>query len=122
METDWIDRPRAVRTGEELDTEKLAVYLKEHIPGLSGPLIVQQFPGGHSNLTYCLEAGDMELVLRRPPFGAKIKTAHDMGREYRILSGLIHVYPKVPQALVYCEDESVLGAPFYVMARVPGVI
>ena len=62
------------------------------------------------------------MVLRRPPFGAKIKTAHDMGREFRILSHIWTVYPKVPRPLVYCEDESVLGAPFYLMDRVGGVI
>ena len=62
------------------------------------------------------------MVLRRPPFGAKIKTAHDMGREYRILSRIWKAYPKVPRPLAYCEDESVLGAPFYVMERVSGII
>jgi aminoglycoside phosphotransferase (APT) family kinase protein len=122
MNTDWIDRPRAVRQGEELNTDKLEAYLKEHIPEFSGPIVVEQFPSGYSNLTYLLRAGDRELVLRRPPFGANIKTAHDMAREYRILSHLVNVYPKVPQPLIYCEDESVLGAPFYVMERVKGVI
>ena len=63
-----------------------------------------------------------ELVLRRPPFGARIKSAHDMGREFRILSALQGVYDRIPKPLVYCEDESVLGAPFYVMERVSGVI
>jgi aminoglycoside phosphotransferase (APT) family kinase protein len=66
--------------------------------------------------------GERDLVLRRPPFGAKIKTAHDMGREHRILSHLIRVYSRVPRPLAFCEDESVLGAPFYVMERVSGVI
>lgn len=119
---DWIDTPQAVRPGEELDTVKLEVYLKEQIPDVSGPILVEQFPSGYSNLTYLLRAGDRELVLRRPPFGANIKTAHDMGREYRILSHLIKVYPKVPRPLAYCEDASVLGAPFYIMERVKGII
>ncbi len=83
---------------------------------------VQQFPSGHSNLTYALQLGAREYVLRRPPFGAKIATAHDMGREYRILSHLHPVYPRVPRPYVYCEDESVIGAPFYVMERVSGLI
>ncbi len=119
---DIIDRPRTVRPGEELDMAALEAYLTREIPGLEGPLQVDQFGKGFSNLTYLIRAGDRELVLRRPPFGAKIKSAHDMGREYRILSHLDAVYSKVPRALVYCADESVLGAPFYVMKRLRGVI
>lgn len=122
MNVPWIDRPQPVRPGEELDVARLEAYLREHIPNFTGPVAIEQFPCGYSNLTYWLRAGDQEWVLRRPPFGAAIKTAHDMGREYRILSHLINVYPKVPRPLVYCEDESVLGAPFYVMERVKGVI
>lgn len=122
MSVDWIDRPGPVRPGEELNTARLEAYLAERIPDFSGPIVVEQFPQGYSNLTYSLRTGDHELVLRRPPFGARIKTAHDMGREYRILSHLVHVYPRVPRPLAYCADESVLGAPFYVMERVEGVI
>ena len=91
-------------------------------PSLNGPLTVEQFPAGFSNLTYLLRIGDRELVLRRPPIGAKIKTAHDMGREYRILSHLHPVYNKVPRPLLFCDDEAILGAPFYVMERVNGII
>lgn len=122
MKEDWRDRPSKVRPGEELDNRRLAAFLEEHIPDLSGALRVEQFPRGFSNLTYLLRFGDKEMVLRRPPFGAKIKSAHDMGREYHILSHLVQVYPKVPRPLLYCEDESVLGAPFYVMTRLEGVI
>jgi aminoglycoside phosphotransferase (APT) family kinase protein len=122
MPTDWRDRPSPVRSGEELDVEKLSSYLKAHLPDLDRSLIVEQFPHGYSNLTYRLRFGDRELVLRRPPLGAKIKTAHDMGREYTILSHLIEVYPKVPRPLLYCQDESVLGSAFYVMTRLEGVI
>ena len=111
-----------VRKGEELPNERVMAYLAKHLPGLNGPLTVEQFPAGFSNLTYLLRAGDRELVLRRPPIGAKIKTAHDMGREYRILSHLHPVYKKVPQPLLFCEDEEVIGAPFYVMERVTGII
>jgi aminoglycoside phosphotransferase (APT) family kinase protein len=117
-----MDQSVAVRTGEELDEVKLASYLREHLPELDGPLTIEQFPSGFSNLTYLLRVGDRELVLRRPPVGAKIKTAHDMTREYRILSHLYPVYRKVPQPLVYCDDDSVIGAPFYVMTRVKGII
>jgi aminoglycoside phosphotransferase (APT) family kinase protein len=121
---EWLDRTRAVRPGEELDVAWLERFLAERVPGLTGPLGVEQFPGGHSNLTYLLRMGERELVLRRPPFGAKaIKAGHDMGREYRILSRLLPVYPKVPRPLLFCEEgESPLGVPFYVMERVRGVI
>src|SRR5512136_1771926 len=119
-----IDRTTTVRQGEELDAEKLASYLRQHIPDLldAAALEIEQFPSGHSNLTYLLRLGQREMVLRRPPFGAKIKTAHDMGREYKILSHLADIYSKVPRVLAYCEDPAVLGAPFYVMERLKGVV
>ncbi len=120
--TDLVDRPRTVREGEGLDPDRLRDYLAREIPSLAGPLTIEQFPSGYSNLTYLLRAGERELVLRRPPVGAKIKTAHDMGREYRILKHLHPVYPKVPRPLLFCEDETVVGAPFYVMERVKGII
>jgi aminoglycoside phosphotransferase (APT) family kinase protein len=122
MPEDFIDSARAVRPGEELDSAQLLAYLRGQMPELRAPLIVEQFPAGFSNLTYLLNAGGREFVLRRPPFGAKIKTAHDMGREYRILSHLYPVYKKVPRPLIFCEDESIIGAPFYVMERVTGII
>src|SRR5256885_3622758 len=117
-----LDGSRAVREGEELDSARLSAYLREHLPELVGTLRIEQFPAGFSNLTYLLRAGERELVLRRPPVGAKIKTAHDMAREYKILSHLYPVYGKVPRPLLFCEDEKVLGAPFYVMERVNGII
>jgi len=117
-----LDQPADVRDGEQLDTDKLGEYLRTHLPDESGPLVVEQFPSGFSNLTYLLRLGERELVLRRPPFGNRVKSAHDMGREFRVLSKLSGVYELVPQPLVYCEDEEVLGAPFYVMQRCQGVI
>jgi aminoglycoside phosphotransferase (APT) family kinase protein len=111
-----------VRPGEELPSDRLLAYLQNHLPEIQGTLIIKQYPAGFSNLTYLLKAGPHELVLRRPPIGAKIKTAHDMGREYRILSHLYPVYKKVPRPLLFCDDESILGAPFYVMERVNGII
>ncbi len=122
MNEEIIDRPQAIRAGEELNIAPLQTYLQKQISDLTGSLLVQQFPSGYSNLTYSLRFGARELVLRRSPFGAKIKTAHDMAREYRILSSLIQVYPKVPKPLLYCDDETIIGAPFYVMERVKGVI
>ncbi|HKV07829.1 MAG TPA: phosphotransferase family protein [Thermoanaerobaculia bacterium] len=117
-----LDDTRPVRPGEELPAAQLALWLEERLPGTAGPIEIEQFPGGHSNLTYRLRFGDRELVLRRPPFGSKVKTAHDMGREHRILSRLYAAYPKAPRALLHCDDPSVIGAPFYVMERVRGVV
>jgi len=122
MPTSLLDQPQPVRSGEELDAARLTAFLKGRLPEFDGPIEIEQFPKGYSNLTYLVRAGGRELVLRRPPFGANIKTAHDMGREYRILARLIAVYPKVPRPLAFCDDASVLGAPFYLMERIRGVI
>jgi aminoglycoside phosphotransferase (APT) family kinase protein len=118
-----VDAAREVRAGEEVDTEKLKSFLAAEVPELANqPLEVLQFPGGHSNLTYLLKVGERELVMRRPPFGTKVKSAHDMGREFRILSALATSYAHAPKPLVYSEDPSVMGAPFYVMERLRGII
>ena len=122
MQEGLIDKSRPVRAGEELDPARLFEYLQQHLSDLEGPLTIEQFPAGFSNLTYLLRTPNKELVLRRPPIGAKIKTAHDMGREFKILSHLFPVYPKVPRPVLFCEDETVLGVPFYVMERVQGII
>jgi len=119
---DLRDHPAAVRPGEELDVARLEPFLLEKFPGNSGPLSVEQFPSGHSNLTYFVRLGDLEMVLRRPPFGSKVKSAHDMGREYRVLSKLHPAYAPAPEVLLYCEDDSVLGAPFYLMRPIQGII
>ncbi|MDQ3032946.1 MAG: phosphotransferase family protein [Myxococcota bacterium] len=118
--TDHLDQAVQVREGAELDLERLRVWLEAQ--GIAGALEVLQFPRGYSNLTYLLRAGDREIVLRRPPAGVKIASAHDMSREHRILSRLHAVWPKAPRTIAFCEDESILGAPFYVMERIPGVI
>ncbi len=117
-----LDQPAPIRSGEELDAAALEAYLLEHVSGAKGELEVSQFPRGFSNLTYLVKLGDTELVLRRPPFGANIKSAHDMNREYRILKALEPVYDKVPRVLTYCDDPSVIGAPFYAMERLNGAI
>jgi len=122
MSKKWTDQPTQVRKGEELQDEKLRDFLLHNLPDAEGELVVEQFPKGFSNLTYLLRLGDKQFVLRRPPFGAKIKSAHDMSREFNILSKLKKVYSKVPQPLLYSEEESILGAPFYIMERVKGVI
>jgi aminoglycoside phosphotransferase (APT) family kinase protein len=129
MSDDVLDKPSAVREGQGFDADALARYLAGRIPQVpegfterGGAFAVEQFGRGYSNLTYLVRAGDHELVLRRSPPGVKIKSAHDMGREHRILSALAGVWPKAPRPLVYCADESVIGTPFYVMERVRGVI
>ncbi len=119
---DYQDKPSSVRPGEELDLSKLEPFLRRHFPDFSGPLSVTQFPSGHSNLTYSVQLGDRQFILRRPPFGSKVKSAHDMGREFRVLSKLHPVYPPAPSVLLYCDEDSVLGLPFYLMEPVRGII
>lgn len=119
---DFEDRATAVRAGEELNLEVLGSYLQAHFPAEAARLEVKQFPSGHSNLTYSVQLGGREMVLRRPPFGSKVKSAHDMGREFRVLSKLHGVYPQAPEVVLYCADLTVLGAPFYLMKPIHGVI
>ena len=116
-----VDTARAVRPGEELDLAAVGRYLKSVI-GLEGRVAVRQFPSGASNLTYLVTIGDREVVLRRPPFGRKARSAHDMGREVRVLRALRDAYPYVPAVLAYCDDPEVLGSEFYVMERIEGII
>lgn len=124
-----IDQSAPVRQGEELAQPALASYLRHALPAagldaaaLQGDLVVEQFPSGYSNLTYLLRLGSTELVLRRPPFAVQVESGHDMEREFRVLSGLAPVYRPAPRPYVYCDDTSVIGAPFYVMERRRGVI
>jgi aminoglycoside phosphotransferase (APT) family kinase protein len=119
---DMTDKAEAIRQGEELDAEKLGSFLKAFDPELTGKLEITQFPRGYSNLTYLLTIGDTELVLRRPPIGTKAKTAHDMSREFRMLSALRPVFPYCPKPILYSEDLSVMGSSFYVMERIKGII
>jgi aminoglycoside phosphotransferase (APT) family kinase protein len=116
------DQTTEVRLGEELDLAKLDPFLRSHFPDEAGTLVVRQYPSGHSNLTYSLQLGSREMVLRRPPFGSKVKTAHDMGREFRVLSKLHAHYPPAPHVLLFCDDISILGAPFYLMDPIHGII
>jgi aminoglycoside phosphotransferase (APT) family kinase protein len=120
--TDFRDHPTSMRAGEELDLTQLEPFLRTHFPDAAGPLEVAQFPSGHSNLTYLVRLGDREMVLRRPPFGTKVKSAHDMSREFRVLSKLHAAYLPAPEVLLYCDDSTILGAPFYLMKRINGVV
>lgn len=120
---------KPVRASEQLDWEALGNYVRERLPALPGeefdasaPLLVEQFPGGHSNLTYLLCFGTREFVMRRPPFGPVPPRAHDMAREYRILDAVHPVYPHAPRPFLLCEDTSVIGSVFYVMERRHGLV
>lgn len=115
------DAPRPVRPGEELELAALTAFVEREL-GAHGALSVEQFPGGHSNLTYLVHHGEREYVLRRPPFGSKVKSAHDMGREVAVLSKLAPVYARAPKVIAYEPSGEVLGAPFYLMERRRGVI
>jgi len=111
-----------VRDGEALDMDAVDAVLKAAIPSMSGEATVTQYPSGASNLTYAVDYPDRRLVLRRPPFGTKPKSGHDMFREYRIMRDLKPVFPTVPPCLYYTDDESIIGSEFYVMDRVDGHI
>lgn len=122
-EDNFLDKAKSIRKGEELDIPKLDAYLRGQVADFPGIEIVHQFPGGFSNLTYLIgDKSKKEYVLRRPPFGAKIKSAHDMGREFKVLSLLQPHFEKIPQPIVHCEEEDVIGAPFYMMTRLSGII
>ncbi|HEX4347472.1 MAG TPA: phosphotransferase family protein [Vicinamibacterales bacterium] len=124
------DDTRDIRAGESLDWETLGRYLRgrlrtaRELVGLdvSAPLRVSQFPGGHSNLTYLIQFGSAELVLRRPPLGTVPPKAHDMRREFTWLQAIHPVYPLAPEPYLLCEDPDVIGAPFYVMERRRGLV
>jgi len=117
-----IDKAGQVRPGEELDLTKLNPWLQTQIDNLSGEPQITQYSGGASNWTYCLSYPERELVLRRAPAGTKAKGAHDMGREYHLQAALKPVYPYVPEMLAHSDDESLIGAEFYVMEKLNGLI
>ena len=117
-----LDQPAAVRPEASFDVAALAAWLRERVGGLDGEPELLQFGRGYSNLTYLVRFGAREIVVRRAPPGVQIKSAHDMGREHRILSALAPVWGKVPRPLAHCADASVIGTPFYAMERVGGVI
>ena len=112
-----------VRPDERFDEARLHEFLRDKLPGTEAPLRVRQFGGGKANLTYLLRFGERhEYVLRRPPLGPYAPSAHDMGREFRVLSVLYRAFPFAPRALLYCDDEDIIGAPFFIMERCSGVV
>ncbi|MDA5132226.1 phosphotransferase family protein [Psychrobacter sp. ANT_H3] len=121
-----LDKGGEVREGEELDAQAVSNWLREQGVDIEGEPTVTQFSGGASNWTYRLqyegEGTDQDLILRRPPKGTKAKSAHDMVREYTVQKALKDAYPYVPKMVALCTDENVIGADFYVMERMEGII
>lgn len=117
-----LDQAGDVRPGEQFSVEAVDRFLKQRLPDLQGAPQVRQFSGGASNLTYAVSYANRELILRRPPFGQKAKSAHDMLREAAIQQALKPVYRYVPAVLAVCDDPAVLGCDFYVMERLHGII
>ena len=117
-----VEGARPVRDEDSFDVPSVDAWLRAQTVLPDGLPEVRQFSGGASNLTYLLRYEDRDLILRRPPVGTKAKSAHDMGREYRIQAGLAPVFPYVPKMIAYCNDAAVLGSEFYVMERIPGTI
>lgn len=117
-----MDDTAPIRAEERFDEARVAAYLHSTLPELVGehPIEFRQFPGGKANLTYLARAGDLELVLRRPPLGETAPGSHDMGREHRVLSVLHRAYPEAPRAYAFCDDAAVMGKPFFVMERRTG--
>lgn len=111
-----------VRPGEDLDWTAVEAHLRAQLPELTGEFSVLQFPNGSANLTYQVRVGDTALVLRRPPFGQIAPGAHDMGREYKVLSRLWREYPRAPRALMLCTDHAVAGADFILVEYRAGVV
>lgn len=121
---DGADQPGPVREEDRVDVAAVHRWLGQQVEEMAKHRVpdVRQFRGGASNLTYLLRYPDRELILRRPPTGHKAASAHDMGREFRVQRQLRPWFPYVPQVLALCEDLAVIGTPFYVMTRVPGMI
>ena len=117
-----MDDTKPIRPGEELNAENLIVFLRENLALNSRKIEISQFPAGNSNLTYCVKIGETEYVLRRPPFGNTVKSAHDMKREFDVLSKLSAVYQPAPQPLIYSNDDAIIGSEFYLMERRHGLI
>lgn len=116
-----IDKPSPIRKGEEVDITSLQKYLHDQLQ-IPDPIHLEQFPSGYSNLTYFVKAGNREYVLRRPPHGADIKSAHNMLREFTVLSQLHPHFSITPKPILHCEDVSIIGSEFFLMNRVSGII
>jgi aminoglycoside phosphotransferase (APT) family kinase protein len=112
----------ALKGDEQVDIKLLNQYFHAHAPELGEIKNITRFTGGYSNLTYCLQTENEEYVLRKPPVGANIKSAHDMGREFKVLSLLKPHYNAIPSPIIYCDLPDIMGSPFYVMEKLDGII
>jgi len=117
-----MNETNSIRVGEELNRENLQNFLDENLNLIDQSLEIEQFPAGSSNLTYAVKIGVDEYVLRRPPFGNTVKSAHDMKREFDVLEKLSKVYQPAPAPLIYCADDGVIGSEFYLTERRHGLI
>ena len=117
-----MQETKPIRPGEEIDVNRLSSFLSNKLDFADGEIDVTQFPAGSSNLTYLVRLGSSEYVLRRPPFGNTVKTAHDMQREFEVLSKLSAVYPPAPKPLLFSRDATIIGSEFYLMERRYGLI
>lgn len=111
------DRPAGL-----VDVEALERFLIERVPGPPAPLTVEKHDAGYSNETFYVTRGTQRWVLRRPPRGELLPTSHDVLREYRAMSALVGTRARVPCTIVACDDSRVIGAPFYLMERLDGVV
>jgi aminoglycoside phosphotransferase (APT) family kinase protein len=119
----WVvTREESMSLADLIDVENLTTFLRAHLPPQEGALVVEKHEAGFSNETFYVSWGPMRWVLRRPPRGDILPTAHDMIREYRVLSGLAPTGVRVPRPAVACEDLSVIGVPFYLMERIEGIV
>ena len=122
MSEKFIDTPTQIREDEVLDNDSLCNYLLNFLDIDKSSFELLQFPSGYSNLTYLIKSNEKEYVLRKPPHGAKIKSGHDMSREFKVLSSLKDHYHKTPEPIHYCSDTGIIGSDFYLMERVKGII
>ena len=120
MSSGVFSQTTAVRHGHELDRDALERYLREHLHGYRGPLDIRQFEGGQSNPTYLLHTSDRDYVLRKKPPGQLLPSAHQVDREYRVMTALGDSGIPVPDTQLLCADESIIGTPFFVMECVDG--
>jgi len=120
--SEFIDNPTKIREDEVLDNNSLINYLSNFLDIDKSSFELLQFPSGFSNLTYLIRSNNKEYILRKPPIGAKIKSGHDMSREYKVLSALDKNYTKSPTPIHYCDDINIIGSDFYIMERIRGTV
>ena len=120
--SEFIDNPTKIREDEVLDNNNLTNYLSNFLDIDKSSFELLQFPSGFSNLTYLIRSNSKEYILRKPPIGAKIKSGHDMSREFKVLSALDKNYTKSPTPIHYCDDINIIGSDFYIMERIRGTV